>query len=453
MDAEQTEHTEKRSALPGALAEGRRAPDAPRRRAEDYFWRYVPHGMLRALGGEHITDIDVGRHAEHKVTVLFMDIRNFSTLSERLAAAEIFDLLNRVFGMAVPIIHDHGGMIDKFIGDAIMAVFTGAPDGAVAAAAAVMRELPELELPASVSEPIAMGAGLNRGFAIIGAVGDHERMDVTVIGDAVNLASRLEGLNKRYGSRCLVSETVASGLEDPERFAMRMVDRIRVKGKLRPQSVYEILDAFSPQQRSRLAAGVADFENMLAHYHLGRIDSAHALVDKVRADHPDDHVAAFYAQRCRDFERDGTFEGLGEAEQHVPWLPAYSIGVPVVDAQHQRLLEAANDLCDSIRAEDASRLTSILDFLQSYASEHFRTEERVMARHGYPFMAEHLHEHRRFVDYFSHVRREIEAGSHDRLYLLFEIDVFLVDWLLTHTTGVDRHLGSWLLAEGHEVPA
>ena len=175
-----------------------------------------------------------------RASVLFTDIRSFTTISERIGAQETVKLLNEYFGIMVDVILDKGGILDKYIGDAIMAVF-GAPfahaedaDHAVHAAIGMLRALAGFNVgrAAAGQEPVGMGLGINTDDVVSGNIGSLKRMDYTVIGDGVNLASRLEGANKHYGTEILISEFTVRDLKG--RYRLREVDVIRVKGKTRP---------------------------------------------------------------------------------------------------------------------------------------------------------------------------------------------------------------------------
>ncbi len=181
-------------------------------------------------------------------TILFSDIRSFTTLSESLGAQGIVELLNEYFTRMVDVVTDEGGMLDKFIGDAIMAIFgtpfphDDDPDRAVKAAIRMMKELRIFNegLRQTGRQTIDIGIGLNTDHVISGNIGSPKRMDYTVIGDGVNLASRLEGANKIYGSHILVSQTTLDGLKSSYRH--RLVDHVVVKGKTEPVGIYELLD-------------------------------------------------------------------------------------------------------------------------------------------------------------------------------------------------------------------
>ncbi|WP_068073167.1 adenylate/guanylate cyclase domain-containing protein [Novosphingobium lentum] len=184
---------------------------------------------------------------DQEVSVLFSDVRGFTTISEALGARETVQLLNGYFTEMVDVIFDHGGILDKYIGDAIMALF-GAPfptdrdaDNAIAVANAMMLRLAELNQrrAGSTLPALDIGVGIATGDVIVGNIGSIRRMEYTVIGDSVNLASRLEGANKAFGTKILIGETTVKRLKSPT--LLREIDRVRVKGKDNPVSVFEAL--------------------------------------------------------------------------------------------------------------------------------------------------------------------------------------------------------------------
>ena len=181
------------------------------------------------------------------VSILFSDVRNFTGVSEALGARETVSLLNEYFGVMVEVVTRHGGILDKYIGDAIMALF-GAPfakpedaDHALAVGNGMLVTLRELNgrRSAQGKQPIDIGVGIATGEVVLGNIGSPSRMEYTVIGDKVNLASRLEGANKYYHSKILLDETTVQSLTNGHANCLREIDLLRVKGKDRPVAVYE----------------------------------------------------------------------------------------------------------------------------------------------------------------------------------------------------------------------
>ena len=185
--------------------------------------------------------------ATQQASVLFSDIRDFTGLAERLGARDTVSMLNDYFSEMVDVVQAHRGMLDKYIGDAIMAVF-GTPfpsdddaENAVAAAVHMIAKLRVFNRDRTLRNlpPIDIRVGVNTGEVVAGNIGSPKRVDYTVIGDSVNLASRLEGANKFYGTNILISETSLQALGD-QNYPVRELDLIRVKGRNKPLAVFEI---------------------------------------------------------------------------------------------------------------------------------------------------------------------------------------------------------------------
>jgi adenylate cyclase len=237
---------------------------------------------------------------ESVATVLFSDIRSFTTLAEQLGAQPTVTLLNDYFALMVECISQQGGMLDKFIGDAIMAVF-GLPvpseddeDRALRAAIAMIRSLWEWNSEREQrGEPtLDMGIGLNTDAVVAGNIGSPKRMDYTIIGDGVNLASRLEGACKHYGARILLSELTHGKLKGVYR--LREVDRVIVKGKTKPVAVFECLDYHDADSFPNLMETVGAFNEGLARYRDADFAGAGEWFERALKANPGDRVAARY---------------------------------------------------------------------------------------------------------------------------------------------------------------
>ena len=203
--------------------------------------RFVPHAFLSIIGKPSIVDVALGDNKREKMSILFSDIRSFTTLSESMPPDENFAFINAYLERMGPVIRDHHGFIDKYIGDAIMALF-GTADDAVRAGLAMLAALEGFneERRAGGLQPIAIGVGINTGLLMLGTIGERDRMDGTVISDAVNLAARVESLTKDYGTPLLISEYTLAELADPKAYDIRAVDVVVVKGKTRPVAVYAV---------------------------------------------------------------------------------------------------------------------------------------------------------------------------------------------------------------------
>jgi adenylate cyclase len=238
-------------------------------------------------------------------TVLFTDIRNFTTISETLGAQETVKLLNEYFTLMVDCIHNEGGMLDKFIGDAMMAVFGNLlphedePDRAVRSAIAMMRALIVLNQKRAALDlpPIAHGIGINTDKVVSGNIGSNKRMDFTVIGDGVNLASRIESLCKHYGSYILISEFTYKRLKSTYR--IRHIDKVVVKGKNKPVSIYEVNDFHDKNTFPNQIEVLNHFNNGIEFYSDALWDKAISSFEAALQLFPEDKPSQVYIDRCK----------------------------------------------------------------------------------------------------------------------------------------------------------
>jgi adenylate cyclase len=239
-----------------------------------------------------------------EATLLFSDLRGFTTISERLGATGIVSLLNEYFTLMVECIQQEGGMLDKFIGDAVMAAFgvplahEDDPDRAVRAAIAMIRTLDAWNASRGATGPdrLDMSVGLNTDTVISGNIGSPRRMDFTVIGDGVNLASRLEGICKQYYARILISENTRAKLRGTYR--LREVDRVIVKGKTEPVSIHEVLDYHTSGTFPGLMEAVAHFKEGQEHYRVRDWERAQRAFEHAARLNPADRLPQLYLQRC-----------------------------------------------------------------------------------------------------------------------------------------------------------
>lgn len=204
--------------------------------------RFVPAQFLHFLGKKSITEVKVGDQVQKTMTVMFVDIKSFTSLSELMSPKENFDFLNAYLQHMEPIIHKHQGFIDKFIGDSIMALFEVCPEHAIDAAREMQTCLKtfNLQLIDQGKQPIETGTGIHTGSLILGMVGGKGRMEGTVISDAVNLANRLEGLTRIFGEKIIISETTYGALENKNKYQITYLDEVTVKGRLKTVKIYAV---------------------------------------------------------------------------------------------------------------------------------------------------------------------------------------------------------------------
>jgi PAS domain S-box-containing protein len=269
------------------------------------FSRFVPSEFLQFLEKDSIVDVQLGDQVQKEMSVLFADIRDFTSLSESMTPQDTFKFINAYLSRMEPVILKHQGFIDKYIGDAIMALFSGRADDAVQAGIAMLRQLTEYNQYRANSKyaPIQIGIGINTGSLMLGTVGGQNRMDGTVISDAVNLASRLEGLTKNYGVSLLISHYTFSQLDDVNQYAFRFIDRVQVKGKSTEVGVYEIFDADPPKIREGKLITKTAFEEALLLYNLNSFREAAQGFEEVLLFNPEDTVARIYLHRCQGINK------------------------------------------------------------------------------------------------------------------------------------------------------
>lgn len=214
------------------------------KRLSDSFARFVPKEFLHYLNKEDITDVSLGDAVQERMTILFSDIRDFTSFSERMEPRENFEFINAFLGRVGPIIRNYHGFIDKYIGDAIMALFPSKPDDAIAAARELLAELERYNVQRKERgyEPIRVGIGIHTGTLMLGTVGEKERMETTVISDSVNLASRIENLTRKYDVPIVISEQAKESMQSRHDYIFQFLDSIQVKGKEIPVSIYTIHD-------------------------------------------------------------------------------------------------------------------------------------------------------------------------------------------------------------------
>ena len=238
---------------------------------------------------------------------LFSDIRGFTTLTEELGAQGTVALLNEYFTIMVDCIQQEGGMLDKFIGDAIMAIF-GTPfphgddeDRSVRAAIAMLTELAvyNQERKDHGKLPIEMGVGINTGIIVSGNIGSPKRMDFTVIGDGVNLAARLESACKQYAARLLISENTFKKLRGI--YQAREIDLVVVKGKTEPVAVYELIDYHTEETFPNLMEVMNHFKDGLNKYRQGNWEKSVDAFQEALSLHSDDRISQIYIDRCRHY--------------------------------------------------------------------------------------------------------------------------------------------------------
>jgi len=296
------------------------------------YSRFVLSEFLSLMEKKSITDVQLGDQIEKEITVMFSDIRGFTPLSEQMTPQQNFNFINSYLGRMGPIIREHHGFIDKYIGDAIMALFPTDADNAVQASIDMLKLLVKYNQGRKRAgyRPIKIGIGLNSGVLMLGTVGEQDRMDGTVISDAVNLASRIEGMTKVYGVSLLIGETTYFQLQDTSKYQIRIIDQVQAKGKSEPVTVFEVFDGDPPQiieikqqslmlfkqgfklyHQAKFAGATSLFSDVLQvdlKGQMKQIEEAKEFFKEILHVHPDDKVAQIYVQRCENIQKYGMAE-------------------------------------------------------------------------------------------------------------------------------------------------
>lgn len=262
--------------------------------------RFVPREFLRFLKIESIVDARLGDSVQAEMTIMFADIRSFTSLSESMSPQQNFDFINSYLSRVGPVIRQYNGFIDKYIGDGIMALFPNRAEDAVQAAIEMQHQVKIYNIHRQNSgyQPIALGIGLHTGTLMLGTIGEAERMESTVISDAVNLASRVEGLTKLYGVGIVASVQTLCRLDDPQHYKCRFLDRVQVKGKKTPVGVFEIYDGDSDTTIQLKAQTQTYFEQGIFLYYQQQFAQARRMFRRVLQVNKSDQAASFYAERC-----------------------------------------------------------------------------------------------------------------------------------------------------------
>ena len=268
--------------------------------------RFVPSAFLESLNHRDIARVVLGENVAKRMSVMFADLRGFTPLAERLEPRDVIELLNRYFAEMEQAIAGAGGFIDSFAGDEIKVLFDTEPDAAVQGGIAMWRALDALNRRAAgLGQPeLNMGVGVNSGPVVLGTVGARNRIQCSVIGDTVNLASRIEQLTKVYRARLLIAEQTYLGMRACEAVSVRLVDRVAVKGRAVAVDLYEVLDAETPARRAVREGTRALLEAAIERYTGRDFVGARTLFVDMLAQDGDDAVAPQFIERCDRYQRE-----------------------------------------------------------------------------------------------------------------------------------------------------
>jgi len=265
--------------------------------------RFVPAAFLRALGRENITEVQLGDQAERLVTVLFLDLRGYTTLSEKMTPGQNFKFVHAINRRMGPIITENDGFINQYLGDAIMAIFQRSPIDALHSAIQMQKAKNEYNEERIVKgrHPIRIGMGFHTGPLIMGITGDEQRMDAATISDTVNTSSRIENLTKHYGANILFSYDSLSRLESTDDFHFRYLGQVQMKGKNKPVGIYECFDGDLPNMIESKIKTMKAFEEALQLYFDQQFNAAYKAFDAILKLNPGDLTVEMFKQKALHF--------------------------------------------------------------------------------------------------------------------------------------------------------
>lgn len=280
------------------------------RRIYEVAGKFVPYEFIGSLGHDVITDVKLGDQVEKVVTVLFTDIRDYTSLSEKMSPEETFRFVcdyNETLG---PIIRQHNGFVNQYLGDSIMALFPGNATDALSAAIDMKKSMVEFNRNRALKKQpaIRIGIGMHTGALVMGITGDRNRLDATTISDTVNTASRIESLTKYYKADILLSDVTLQQISDPHSFRLRYLGKVQVKGKQEPVGIHECFSG-SPDEEIQVKENTLSLFNEGMQEYLNRsFASAIKVFQAITEANPADHTAAFFSSNATRYLQKGVPE-------------------------------------------------------------------------------------------------------------------------------------------------
>ena len=281
--------------------------------------KFVPHEFIRSLGKETLTDVKLGDQVEKIVTVLFTDIRDFTTLSEKMTPEENFHFVSSFNARLGPVIRSNNGFINQYLGDSIMAIFPENPEDALRAAVGMQKAVHELnkERKETGLPSIRAGIGMHTGSLIMGITGDEFRMDAATISDTVNTAARIESLTKYYKSPLLLSDHTLQFLNGQNNFHFRHLGSVKLKGKNNLLSIVECINGFDELQFEKKRQTLPQFSEAMNSYHDQQFENALQIFQTILTNDPDDLTAHYFLTNTKKYLREGVPKNWTGAEEMV----------------------------------------------------------------------------------------------------------------------------------------
>lgn|SRR6266496_874753 len=273
------------------------------RRIHEITVKFVPHEFIRALGHDVITDVKLGDQVEKNVTVLFSDIRGYTSFSEQMTPEENFSFVCSFNELMGPVIRKNNGFINQYLGDAIMAIFPVSASDALTAAIEMQMSVQEFNKKRELKNqlPIEIGVGMHTGSLIMGITGDMDRMDATTISDTVNTASRIESLTKYYKGNIIISEDTFQQINNRAVLHFRHLGLVQLKGKQASISIYECFSGNTIQALQNKLSTLSLFNEGIQHYLNKSFAKANNVFQKVAEVDPNDLTAQFFLTNTTRF--------------------------------------------------------------------------------------------------------------------------------------------------------
>lgn len=279
--------------------------------------KFVPNEFIRLLGKENLTDVKLGDQAEKNVTVLFTDIRDFTSLSEQMTPGENFRFVSSFNERLGPVIRAHHGFINQYLGDSIMAIFPRHPDDALNAAIGMQKAVHELNVQRQAQglPIIKAGIGMHTGPLIMGITGDENRLDAATISDTVNTASRIESLTNYYKSPLLLSGETLRQISDHNKYHLRHLGKVQLKGKHKLLSIVECINGYPAEDLEKKVKALQHFSEAMNYYIDQRFENAVQSFQVILSLDPEDLTAIFFMENALKYIRNGVPENWTGAEQ------------------------------------------------------------------------------------------------------------------------------------------
>jgi class 3 adenylate cyclase len=279
--------------------------------------KFVPNEFIRLLGKEELADVRLGDQAEKNVTVLFTDIRDFTTMSERMTPGENFRFVSSFNERLGPVIRAHHGFINQYLGDSIMAIFPRHPDDALHAAIGMQKAVHELNTQRQTEglPVIRAGIGMHTGPLIMGITGDENRLDAATISDTVNTAARIESLTKYYKSPLLLSGETLRQISDEGKFYLRHLGKVQLKGKHQLLSIVECINGYPTEVMTKKMENLSPFSAAMNHYWEQQFEHALDIFRAILDTDPEDRTAAFFMDNAFKYCQNGVPENWTGTEE------------------------------------------------------------------------------------------------------------------------------------------